>query len=130
MTCHPDYYCDEKASSLPEHDGFAYFTGRAFECRDADDQAGYALNLRKSLEILPYMEDKISKLAKALKEKHAQAPPSVHEQLAKETSKLKSVIYTMVYTGNLAQAAQILEAYVEVNPTDPEIDKLRNMIAG
>ena len=123
-----DVYCNEMAASLPEQDGFAFFVGQAFECKDANDKAGYARNLRMSLEILPNLKDIVSKLVDKLKEE--EAAPTVHEQLAQESARLKSIIYTMINTGNMAQAAQILEGYKLANPTDPEIAKIEEMVAG
>ena len=128
LTTHPKFYCDEKAEELRETDAFTYFMAGAFGFRDMGDKLGYAKNLRKALEILPYMEDKIKKLAKQLKDEHEAPVMTANEQLEKETAKLKAVIYTMIYTGQKPQAAEILAIYKTANPTDPEIAKLEEML--
>ena len=127
MTYREDIYNERMAEELIEQDGFAFYIGRAFECKDENDTAGFAQNLRLSLKILPNMKDIITRLADKLKEEEA-APQSAQEMLTKETERLKSIIYTMINTGNMAVAAQILESYIEVNPTDPEISKIREMV--
>jgi hypothetical protein len=74
------------------------------------------------------MKDIITRLGKRLKEE--QAAPAPRDQLLEEVAKLKTIIYTMIDTGNRTQAAQVLENYRQANPTDPEIKKIRKMLAG
>ena len=126
MTYKEEIYCEEMVSRLPEQDGFAFYVARAFECKDASDKAGYIQNLRLALKILPNMKDIINSLVDKLKEE--ESAPTAQAQLVSETNRLKSIIYTMINTGNMAQAAQILESYEQVNPTDPEIGKIREMV--
>ena len=119
-------YCDDNISDLPEQEGFTYCVGSAFECKDSGDVAGIARYLRLSLRISPNMKDIINSIADKLKEE--ELAPSVHDQLAKETGRLKSIIYTMINTGNMDMAEKMLDGYVQVNPTDPEIGKIREMM--
>jgi len=127
MVYREDVYCEDMIKSLPEQDGFAYYTGLAYEFKDKGDKINFAKNLKLSLKMLPGMKDIISRVVEEFKEE--EAAPSVHDQLAKETARLKSIIYTMINTGNNVQAAQILEGYALANPTDPEIDTIREKIS-
>jgi len=126
MVYKKEVYCEEMISHLPEQDGFAFYLGKAFECKDANDKTGYVQSLRQALKILPSMKDLVVLLGEELKKE--ESAPTVHDQLAQETGRLKTIIYTMINTGNMGQAEQILESYKEVNPTDPEIQKISDLI--
>ena len=121
-------YCESTAASLLEHDGFTYFAGRAFECKDAKDTAGFARNLRMAIGIMPSMKDIITLLGEKIKSEEGLNQGSVHDKLAQETGKIKSIIYTMINTGNMVLAAQVLDGYAQANPADPEIEKIRAMV--
>ena len=124
-----DVYCEEKINSIPEQDAFTFYSGRAFECKDAGDTTGFVQNLRLALNVLPAMIDIITRVGNDLQDEvSAPLPPTVQDQFDNETGKLKTIIYTMINTGNLAQAEQILNSYVEINPGDPDIDKIKEMI--
>ena len=126
MVYRDEIYTEDVVSSLPEQDGFAFYAGQAYAAKDKNDTAGFIKKLRMALSILPHMKETIEKIGNQLKEE--QNAPTVHDQLAAETAKLKSVIYTMINTGNMEQAAQILESYREINPTDPEIEKIKELM--
>ena len=127
MVYKEEIYSEEMAALLSEQDGFAYFAGRAYSCKDSGDTAGYAKNLRMALHMLPNMKDIITRLGNRLKLEQAATP--TRDRLLEESAKLKTIIYTMIDTGNREQAAQILESYTQVNPTDPEIEKIQGMLA-
>ena len=127
MVYRDEIYTEGMVPSLPEQDGFAFYAGQAYAAKDKNDTVGFIKNLRLALTVLPHMKDLIEEIGNQLKEE--QNAPTVHEQLSAETAKLKSIIYTMINTGNIEQAAQILESYTEINPTDPEIEKIRRMLA-
>ena len=126
LTYRDEVYCAEQIKSLTEQDGFVFYVGRAYECKDAGDIASAAKNLRLSLTILPDKKDIVSLIGDKLKEESS--APSIQDQLNEQTGRLKSIIYTMINTGNIAQAAQILESYEQANPTDPEIGKIKEMV--
>jgi len=128
MVYKEEIYSDDMAALLSEQDGFSYFAGRAYICKDNNDTAGYAKNLRTALKLLPNMSEIIARIGSRLKE--TEAAPTVRDQLLQESAKLKTIIYTMINTGNKAQAAQVLESYGLANPTDPEIEKIREMLVG
>jgi hypothetical protein len=114
---------------LPEQDSFVFYIGTAYQCKDAGNTLGFVQNLRQALHINPTMKDLISQIGEQVKEQaEAPPPPTIQEQLTQETAKLKSIVKTMLSIGNTAQAAQILESYAQVNPTDPEIETLRRRI--
>ena len=123
-----DVYNADNVIMLPEQDSFTFFVGSALVSRDSNDTAGYASNLKHALRANPAMKGIIKLLTGKLVDQESAAPTNVQEQLSKEVAALKSIIYTMINTGNLKQAAQILESYAEANPSDPEIEKLRAMI--
>ncbi|MCL1998072.1 MAG: glycosyltransferase [Turicibacter sp.] len=125
-TYSPDIYCDESVLDLPEEDAFVYYIGRAYECKDTNDTAGYAQNLRLSLNVSPDKNSLVAQIAAKLKEETS--GPTIKEQLAEQTSRLKSIIYTMINTGNFSEAQKILETYETINPSDPEIPKIRSLM--
>ncbi|MCL2400050.1 MAG: glycosyltransferase family 2 protein [Defluviitaleaceae bacterium] len=135
MVYKDDIYCDENASYLPEQDTFVYFAAKAYTCQDNGDIAGFAQNLRYALRILPHMTDVISQIGNSLKKEIEEAPPTykeeltnLHEQLAQEIVVFKTAMYNMISSGDTKQAAKLLEAYVRLNPSDPEIEKIQKMI--
>jgi len=119
-----DIYCERMVPFLAEQDGFIFFVGSAFECKDIGDTAGFARNLRTALQIMPGMKDVVTLLGDKLKQEAA----SPRQQLDEETGRIKSIIYTMISTGNMAMAQQVLENYEQVNPEDPEISEIREKV--
>ena len=121
-------YCEDKVNSIPEQDAFTFYSGRAFECKDGDDTAGYVHNLRLALNILPGMIDLIKNLCESINEEISTPVVTVHDQLSRETDRLKTIIYTMINTGNITQAEQILNNYEKINPSDPEIGRIKGIM--
>ncbi|MCL2204082.1 MAG: glycosyltransferase [Defluviitaleaceae bacterium] len=127
----PEIYNDQQIETLPEQDRFVYFAGCAFECRDKGDTAAFARYLRMALRANRGIKDIVQLLGEQLKEQEAAPPPpSPQDELAAETAKLKAIINTMIAIGNFGQAGQILETYAQINPTDPDIERIKEKLDG
>jgi len=132
MTLKDNVYCAEMASSLHELDGFVYYAAKALDCKDKKDMDGYAQNLRLGIQIDPHMTSVVSAItrrivAEARGEKFSEL--SAHEKLQKEVAIIKDHISRAIRMGNLAIAKEALEAYAVANPTDADIEGLRQSIA-
>jgi len=53
---------------------------------------------------------------------------SAREQFEKEATQLKQFIYQFIDSGQILMAAQVLDQYAVLNPTDPDLDELRGML--
>jgi len=53
---------------------------------------------------------------------------STKEQFENEAVEIKKIIYELINSGNADTASQLLEQYSLLNPTDPEINDIENMI--
>ncbi|MCL2821260.1 MAG: glycosyltransferase [Oscillospiraceae bacterium] len=53
---------------------------------------------------------------------------SAREQFEQEANQLKQIIYQLIDGGQIIMAAQMLEQYAILNPTDPDLDDLRGML--
>ena len=52
-----DVFCEDAAATLPEQDGFAFYAGKAYECKDNGDTEGFLKNMEQAVEILPAMKE-------------------------------------------------------------------------
>ncbi|MCL1989053.1 MAG: glycosyltransferase [Firmicutes bacterium] len=120
-------YCENAITYLTESDKTTFYLGTAYEHKTAGNIADFAKYMRLALKTAPHYKENIQKITDNLQENLA--PPTVHEQLQQEIANLKAVIYNMIETGNIAQAQQIFETYVQINPTDNDIPKIRQMLA-
>jgi len=53
---------------------------------------------------------------------------SAKEQFEQEAAMLKKIIYEFIEGGHVIMAAQVLEQYALLNPTDPDLEDLRGML--
>jgi len=53
---------------------------------------------------------------------------SKREQFDSEAAEIRGIIYSLINDGNLDVAKQVLEQYLLINPMDPEIGNMKNLI--
>ena len=53
---------------------------------------------------------------------------SAKEQFDSEADALKQIIYEFIDSGHILMAAQVFEQYSLLNPTDPDLDEIRNVL--
>ncbi|MCL1989051.1 MAG: glycosyltransferase [Firmicutes bacterium] len=122
-----EIYCENAIHSLTDAEIVIFYLGTAYEHKETGNIADFAKYMRLALKTAPQYKESIQKITDNLQENLA--PPTVHEQLQQEIANLKAVIYNMIQTGNKTQAQQIFETYVQINPTDDDIAKIRKMLA-
>ena len=131
-----EIYSGNNIAALPERDSFFYFTGTAHSCKDAGDISGYVKNLGEAIKLAPQMKDTIKLVLERLQEQNqAQAPPpptsmrELQAQLADEISNLKNIIFATIKSGNKQKAEYLINTYATINPKDPDIATIKEMIA-
>jgi len=123
-----DIFCDAGIDALSEQDQYIYFAAQGFICKDKGDAAGFARNMRMALRANRGMKDIIQRIGSQIKEQE-EVPVSANDQLAQEIAKLKAVFNTLILSGNKENAAAVLNMYMEVNPSDPDIENLKRQLA-
>jgi len=122
-------YNESTISALQEKDRFTYFLGTAYEAKSNGDIIKYTSYLQKAQNVAPNMKSTIEQmLLFAKNEAPAKSASSPSDQLESEIAKLKSAIYALIYTGNNTKAAEVLDSYERMNPTDPDILVIRGMV--
>jgi len=123
-------YRETRASKLPERERLTFFLGNAYEAKSKGDTTKYINYLRKAQHVVPEMEATVKQLLFFSKQEvEAETPTkSASEQLEEEIKKLKSAIYALIYTGNHKKASEVLDSYEQINPTDPDILVIRDML--
>jgi len=53
---------------------------------------------------------------------------SAREQFEQEAEALKGIIYEFIHGGHIIMAAQLLEQYTLLNPNDPDLDEIRDIL--
>ncbi|MCL1989052.1 MAG: glycosyltransferase [Firmicutes bacterium] len=122
-----EFYCESEVDSLVESDKTTFYLGTAYERKNAGNIADFAKYMRLALKTAPHYKDMIQQITENLQENLVL--PTIHDELQQEIANLKAVIYNMIQTGNKTQAQQIFETYVQINPTDGDIAKIRQMLA-
>ena len=123
-----DVYCEEHIADLSEDDGFVFYVGRAYDCKDTGDIAEFARSLRMALRIKPKMKNVITMITDRLQQEMEQPPVSVHDELAELKAAVKGMIQSFIATGDFASASAALEMYAADNADDPDVKTLREAI--
>jgi len=53
---------------------------------------------------------------------------SAREQFEQEAQALKGIIYEFIHGGHIIMAAQLLEQYTSLNPDDPDLEEIRDIL--
>ncbi len=94
--------------------------------RRAEDYKGCIAEMRRLLEAYPEMAGTISDYQKeVIKEYEAVRPMTEMERLS---AMIKSNIRNYITSGNIPAAEKTLAEYEKINPNDPDIGKLRELI--
>ncbi|MDR1704885.1 MAG: hypothetical protein LBS19_09430, partial [Clostridiales bacterium] len=111
------------ADNLPGRDRFIYWAAKAYQDMDAGDVSGFLSNIRKALKF-----DETMKAAVLAAVKDIEPKTGIKDALAKQTAAVKAAIYKLIEGGRMAEASKALELYRGVNPADPEINIIYNII--
>jgi len=125
-----EIYGNDADDALPETDRFVFYAYKAYERRDAGDIMGFVSGLRTALKKDPGMKEYVSAVKDGLETKKADYDAfSARSQLDREIAAMKDVIYSLIKNGDAKKAGQILAAYSQINPSDPELNTIRDMIS-
>jgi tetratricopeptide (TPR) repeat protein len=111
------------ADNLPERDRFIFGAAKAYQDRDAGDIPGFVSQLRKALKFDGTMNAAVLAAVKDI-----EPETDVKDALAKQTAAVKAAIYKLIEGGRLEEASKALELYRGVNPLDPDINIIYNII--
>jgi glycosyltransferase involved in cell wall biosynthesis len=132
MVYKSEVYCAEEAAQLAEQDASTYFAGTAYECKDGGDTIGFLRNLKSALKVHPKIREITDILIERFQEQELAFGAEVEklsDDMADVISELKAIIYAIINAGDLQQAAEILHAFEQLYPTDPEIESIRQTIS-
>ena len=117
---------------LPERDEFYYFAGTAYERLDAGDHSGFIQNLRRAMILSEQVRDVVKlilvRLEEQIKPPKPESQKSLQDQLRDEISNLKDIIYTAIKARDKDKATMLIGSYAAINPNDPDIPTIRQMI--
>ena len=118
---------DEYAGILPERGVFAYYVEKAYQCKEKNDDIGFFENLITAVKKDQSMNDIVAFINKKLKPPEPEPQPNA--KLDDEIKALKNAINVLIGTGKYEKANQIIISYEQINPTDPDIETMKNEIA-
>lgn len=120
---------------LPENDRAVYYAYKAYEFKNNGKFGEYISSLRKVLteddslkEIVSLIIDKF-KHEQEEKENSGSIQSLLQSKLAEQFAAVKNAIIGLMDIKEYQKAAQILANYVELNPSDPEIEGMRKIIS-
>jgi hypothetical protein len=127
----PEAYNAEETGALPGRDGFTWHAAQALACEKNGDAGGFAKHMREALVLCPELGGLVSLVSKrALAAvQPAEQSPSALSELEQATKQVRTAIRALILTGELQQAEALLENYAEANPTDGEIEDMRQALA-
>jgi hypothetical protein len=136
MVYREDIYCAEAVDALAEKDRVTFYAGTAFLCRDKGDIIeGFITNMDRVTSLDPELKTIVTLVAASMivPEPTPEPPapnPVKDQETANEIASLKEAIYGLIDKGDRLRAAQILRSYAQINPTDPEIKSIQQLIVG
>ena len=110
---------DDDIYSLPSEIVFAYFGYCAVDEKNAGNISGYITYLDKALKVKQTFNPIIVMLLKSVQEL---------ADRSEKYNKIKFLIKHSVQNGNIEDAYSYLNEYARINPNDPEINELVNML--
>ena len=121
----------ENCKLLPDKDCFIVLCKSAIDKREQGDWKNYLKYLKEAIKYYPVLTEKIKLLMKEFK-KELDAREEEQSKARKEFDeygiKVKSAILNLIIANRTADAKNILEAYEKINPSDPDIEKLKNKL--
>jgi len=118
---------------LAGRDMFIYHAHKAYEYKEKGDILNFVSSLREAIKADVSMRSVVSEVIEGMKRKRdstvSNTPASAQERLNKEMTALKDAMYNFIKNGQFDMVEKILAAYSQVNPNDPDIKSIRDMIS-
>lgn len=117
---HPSLLYPEKCEVLPDKDCFVFYCMEALNQKKRGDIKSYIYYMKKSVRYYPEMTSIIKNLTVRLKDtiKYEKKHQDEFDDYSK---KVKNVILHLIKSGRTNEAEEIIRAYEEIKPSDPEI---------
>lgn len=125
-----DFLTEEHAGLLPYPLRIGYYCSLAVKSLESGDRSRYVEYLKIVIRIYPGYKNIIEILLKELQKNldASTARSDVLTELDQYAAIIKSNIVAFIGSGDAEQAAELLKAYEQICPADPEIKELKNMI--
>lgn len=125
---HEELLSEGTCENLPGEYCFAVYASLALACCEKGEYKSGISLYRKALKAWPLMKDIIRIKTDHIK---AEVDKAVQEQqeFRQYAVKIKQYIWEMIRQGDLKTSAETLEAYAKINPSDEEIDILRQRLS-
>jgi hypothetical protein len=125
-----EFLIEEHAGLLPFPLRIGYVCRLAIDALESGDRSSYVEYLKIVLRMYPLFKNVIEVLLSEL-QKNLDAsgtPSNVLTELEQYSAIVKSNIVALIGSGDAEQASELLTAYEQICPADPEIAQLKNMI--
>ncbi len=127
-TYNMEIFNDDNIYLLPNDIKFGYYCSKANYALESSDTLNYIKLLRKALDSNNSMNDLISLLTESVTIPDEQDDSNNLSEFEILALTVKKNIYDLIELNNLNEAQSILAEYKTLNPNDPEIIKLENIL--
>lgn len=118
----------DRIQLLPQVCRFFYYQHQASEAQEQGNWTGYRGNIRLATEAYPIMGQLVSAQLEQM-ERQLEEQKNVQDEFAQAAIQVKENILGLLHMGQLAEAKELLQLYIEINGKDTDgITMLRNKV--